>query len=139
MSRGELECLYRVSAPGPIPHGYAPGIAIRWPGTVCAVPNARVTGLLWHGKLFDECGTSLVNRWAGGRYALNAQVSVGDSWLDGGPSIIMDYRATSRAWRTVRDELRQVGPDLYLGIMFLDQCPQPKLKMFFALDVCPCE
>jgi len=137
MSREELECLYRSSPPGPIPCGYARGLAVRWPGTCLAVPNARLTHVLWKGKLFDNCSATLLNRWCFGKHAIQAQVGPGPSWLDGGPSIIMDYGETSHVWRRVRDELRQVGPDIYLGVMYLRNCPEPKLKMFFVLETCP--
>jgi hypothetical protein len=64
--------------------------------------------------VFDDAGVGLVNQWLGVR-AVRASVGYGPSWLDGGPSIVVDYAATSRVWRDVRDEVREVAPGLYLG------------------------
>lgn len=138
MSPCELEELYRSAEPGPIPNGYARGKAIRYAGTSKAVRASKMTGLVWHGKWFDCTDGTLLNEWCFGVKAIRAQVSYGPSWLDGRPSIIMDYGATSTVWRDVRDELRQIGPGLYLGLMYQRKCPCPKFKMFFALQTDCC-
>jgi hypothetical protein len=138
MSHDELAALYCNAEPGPIPEGCTTGKAIRHAGTCLAVPSSKMTGLLWHGKLFDGCTGTLLNQWCCGIKAVKAQVCIGESWQDGKPAIVMDYRGTSPVvWRHVRDELREVAPGLYLGIMFQDKGCQPKFKMFFALEV-PC-
>ncbi len=96
--------------------------------------------MVWKGKWFDECDGTLLNEWCFGVKRVQAKVGYGDSWLDGRPAIIMDYSETSTVWRGVRDELRQVGPGLYLGLMYESQCPCPKFKMFFALETsCSCD
>ena len=78
------------------------------------------------------------HQWLGLK-AIEAQVYPGESWLDGGPSLVMDYRGTSKVWRNVRDELREVAPGLFLGVMYEDRCTGPKFRMFFALQACPAE
>jgi hypothetical protein len=133
----ELEQLYRQSPPGTVPQGFTPGRAMYCRTTPLAGLRSAVVNLAWRGKHFDACRGTLVNQWVGLR-AIEAQVHHGESWLDGGPSIIMDYRGTSRVWRTVRDELREVAPGLYLGIMYEERCTGPKFRMFFALEACPC-
>jgi hypothetical protein len=135
MSWEELERLYRQSEPGTLPVGYARGRAIYCPEASLSATRSTLTRLLWHGKHFCAADGTLVNQWCGFK-AIRAAVSYGPSWLDGGPSIIMDYGGMSRVWADVRDEVREVAPGLYLGVMFLRREPQAKLKMFFALD-CP--
>ena len=117
MSWPELERLYRQSEAGTIPEGYAEGKAIYCPCGRFAGMRSRLTGVVWRGKVFDAADGTLVNQWCGFR-AIRAQVSYGPSWLDGAPSIVMDYSATSKVWTDVRDEVREVAPRLYLGRMY---------------------
>ncbi|MEJ2097915.1 MAG: SDR family NAD(P)-dependent oxidoreductase, partial [Deltaproteobacteria bacterium] len=53
--------------------------------------------------------------------------------LDGKPSIVIDYSSTIARGRPVRDEIRQVGPGLYLGRGFNGSSP----NVFFALSERP--
>ena len=68
-----------------------------------------------------------------------AAVYYGPSWLDGQPSIIMDYAETSKLMFTLRDEIREVAPGLYLGVMFVrrDGGCTHKFRNFFALEAKP--
>jgi hypothetical protein len=132
----ELECLYRASEAGVIPEGYTRGKAIYCPCSRLAGLRSRMTGVLWHGKVFDGATCSLVNQWCGFR-AIRARVYYGPSRLDGKTSIVMDYAGTSRVWADVRDEVREVAPGLYLGLMYRGKGPEPEFKLFFALETCP--
>jgi hypothetical protein len=79
----------------------------------------------------------LVNQWCGFQ-AVHARVCYGLSWLDGRPSIIMDYEGISPlVWAHVRDEIREVAPGLYLGIMFRRTSCESEMKLFFVLEACP--
>jgi hypothetical protein len=129
----ELEALYREAEPAEIAPGYACGRAIYRPDAPLTGLRTRVTASLWKGKVFCEDST-LVNQWLGFR-AIRARVYLGDSCLDGKPALIMDYSGTSRVWADVRDEVRQVAPGLFLGIMYLRRPCEPQRKMFFALEV----
>jgi hypothetical protein len=131
-----LEALYRQAEPGAIPEGYTPGRAIYCPDSRFAGVRSKVTAALWHGKLFDPCDGTLVNQWLGFR-AIKARVCYGPSWLDGRPSIIMDYSETSRVWADVRDELREVAPGLYLGRMYRRKACGAQFQFYFALEACP--
>jgi hypothetical protein len=138
MSWCELEQLYRRASPGAIPTGYLRGRAIYCPGAPLTPARSKMTQAVWHGKLFcpDE---TLVNRWCLGLHAVHARVCVGPGWLDGNPSILMDYRGVSHViWKDVRDEIREVAPGLYVGIMYRCKSGQPQMKMFFALELSPC-
>jgi hypothetical protein len=135
LSWPELEQLYRQAEPGNLPCGYAKGRALYCPDSRLYGVRSAATRVLWHGKLFDEPG-SLVNQWCGLR-AIRADVACGPSWLDGRPSIVMDYSGTSRVWADVRDEVREVAPGLYLGLMYRRKPCGPEFQYFFALQTCP--
>ena len=65
------------------------------------------------------------------------KVYAGPSWLDGNPSMILDYEGTSKVYANYRDEIRQVTPGLYLGLMYDRTTAPPNLKMYFAFDSRP--
>ena len=93
-------------------------------GRPCLAPGTRrsraLSGgarLVWQGKVIEPGQTSAVNRFFGMRL-VRAQVYQGPSWLDGQPSLVLDYSQTSRVYANNRDEIRQVAPGLYLGLMY---------------------
>lgn len=135
MNRPDLESLYRGAEIGTAPTGYARGRAIMNPGSRLTVPASRVTHVLWQGKVFKDDST-MVNRVFGLR-AVHARVYIGESWLDGQPSLILDYRGTSRLFADVRDEVRELSPGLYLGLTYRRRDAGPELATFFALDTRP--
>lgn len=130
MSQADLTALYLAAPPAPMPSGFLPGRAIKNPGSRRTALNSRATRLVWQGKIFRDDGT-MVNRFFGVGMAIPAEVYVGESLLDGRPSLILDY-SKSRAWPTVRDEVREVSPGLYLGIMYKGGAMMNP-PMFFAL------
>jgi hypothetical protein len=134
MSWPELEALYRAAEPAAIAPGYACGRAIYCPGAPVSGVRTKVTGWMWKGKVFCEDAT-LVNQWLGFR-AIRARVYLGESYLDGCLALIMDYSTTSHVWADVRDEVREVAPGLFLGVMYRGSPCAPQRKMFFALQVC---
>ena len=129
MPAADLSALYAMSPAAPVPSGFVPGRAIKNPGSWTTVANARATRLVWQGKIFRD-GT-MINRF-GPVKAIPADVYVGESWVDGRPALIFDY-GRSKLWPDVRDEVREVSPGLYLGIMYKGKA-QPEQKMFFTLD-----
>lgn len=120
MSRVNLQELFGASPAGEIPSGRGQGTVVVAPGTRLAGPVATVTRMLmWQGKLFRPASRDLVNLLTPlGRPAVRADVSFGDSWIDGRPCIVLDYSKSSRVARMVRDEIRQIGPHEYLGVVF---------------------
>jgi hypothetical protein len=133
MSWPELEALYRQGQAVPLPSGYSRGRAIYCPDQRFARARTCLTGMLWHGKIVDGCGSSLVNQWLGAK-AVKARLYFGPSWLDGQTALLMDYRGSSLVWSDVRDEVRQVAPGLFLGIMYRDKRCGPELQMYFVLE-----
>jgi len=134
----ELEQLYRRATPGTIPDGYLRGRAIYCPCDPLSSARSKVSQSLWHGKHFCPADGALINQWCLGTQAVRARVCYGASWLDGQPSIVMDYRGMSYVWGDVRDEIREVAPGLYLGLMYRCKAGQPRMKLFFALQTCSC-
>ncbi len=131
MPKHELEALYLASPPAPAPSGFLPGRAITNPGSRFTVVNSRATRLAWQGKIFRDDGT-MINRVFGFGKVIPADVYHGESLIDGQPSLILDYSA-SKLWPDVRDEIREVAPGLYLGVMYKGK-DQMQQKMFFTLD-----
>lgn len=133
MSPEHLEALFARSSPGEIPRGRVRGLALVRPGTKMAPILSRGARLAWQGKVFDGDGRSSVNRFFGVK-AVRAEVAYGPSWRDGNPAIILDYGRTSKVYAPYRDELREVAPGLYLGLMFDRRTSPPGLKMYFAIQ-----
>ncbi len=79
-------------------------------------PNlkARLQGTVWKGKTF-HCDGTFTNRWLGGIKAVSARVCIEPSWLDGQNCLVMQYPADARVFGNVRDEMRQIAPDLWVG------------------------
>ncbi len=136
MSPCELEQLYAQGTLATIPSGKIRGQALLNPGTKLAVPTSRGSRLFWQGKIFHPDGRTAINRFFGVRM-IKADVYNAESWRDGRPALILDYSQTSLLYAPYRDEIRQIAPGLFLGLMFdRTTCP-PKLKMYFALE-CGC-
>lgn len=123
MSQQELDDLFKKSESGPIPNGPAKGTAIIAPGTVFSREIAEFVNLFaWQGKNFDAQRGVLTNRISVlGLNAIVATVYKDKSWLDGQECIVLDYSKTSLVAQWIRDEIRQIGPDLYLGKVYWEQ------------------
>lgn len=76
--------------------------------------KARMQGTVWKGKTFHADGT-FTNRWLGGIQAVSAETRVEPSWLDGQPCLVMQYAPNAPVFGNVRDELRQIAPNVWLG------------------------
>lgn len=120
MTQDQLDDLFKTSPPGDIPNGEAEGTAIIAPGTKYSEPIARVVNhFAWQGKVFDAEKGFLKNRiLLFGIEAIVAKVYKGPSWLDGKECIVLDYSDTSIVAHRIRDEIRLIGPGLYLGKVY---------------------
>jgi hypothetical protein len=136
MTGPELDALYRAGAAAAVPAGRVRGTAILAPGTRRNQAMARGTRLVWQGKEFDANESAAVNRFFG-LPIVRAQVYQDRSWLDGAPTLVLDYSRTSRLYARNRDEIRQIAPGLFLGLMYARTSPQPTLRMYFVLEVQP--
>lgn len=120
MTQVELDELFRANPAGDIPNGPANGTAIIAPGTQYSATIAEVINLFgWQGKVFDAANGFLKNRiLAFGVEAIIAKVYKGPSWLDGKECIVLDYSQTSMLAHRIRDEIRLISPNFYLGKVY---------------------
>src|SRR5919202_2811631 len=137
MSQAELDDLFRRSPTGDIPDGDADGRAMVAPGTKIEEPIVWLAyGLAWRGKVFDRPRAELVNKVGrqGVLHLFKARVYFAPSWFDGQMAIILDYSMASLLPRKVRDEIREVGPGTYLGLVYY---AGRKTPVYFALQFAP--
>ena len=120
-SRGELDEIYRKAEAGALPRGDTRGTAILAGSLFSKAVAAFARLFAWQGKVFDifaEDGQAgvLVNKIT--PFSLTfivAKVYRDNSWLDGKPTIVIDYSKTSFFAKVIRDEIREVEPGVYLG------------------------
>ena len=120
MSAAQLDEIFRNSSAGEIPKGEGEGTAIIAPGTSVSDDIARFVHLFtWKGKVFDPEKGELRNKILPmGHRAIVAKVYKDTSWFDQKECIALDYSETSLVAKWIRDEIREVSPGVYLGIVF---------------------
>ena len=132
MSQAQLDDLFSKSPAGDIPKGEAKGTAIVAPGTTYIEDVDKfVNHFAWQGKVFDPLKGVLRNKITPfGLNAIIAKVYKGDSWLDGKECIVLDYSDTSLLAHWIRDEIREIAPQTYLGKVYWNK----KRLIDFALE-----
>jgi len=132
MTQAQLDDLFSGSPAGPTPEGEADGTVLFAPGSAIEDVVARVAHqLFWKGKIFDPKSGELRNLvLPAGIPAVAAQVYRAPSWIDGKECIVLDYSKTSIVAHWIRDEIREVAPKLYLGVVFWER----RKILNFALD-----
>lgn len=120
MSVEQLDDLFRNSPAGDIPVGKTDGTAIIAPGTNVSDDIARfVNHFTWKGKIFEPEKGELINRIGPLEHRLIvAKVFKGRSWFDNKECIVIDYSETSLIAKWIRDEIREVAPGIYLGLVY---------------------
>jgi hypothetical protein len=123
MSQAQLDDLFTNSPAGPIPDGPAKGTAIIAPGTAFSKEIAEMINFFaWQGKTFDAKRGVLTNKVSIlGFNAIIAEVYKGESWMDQKECIVLDYSKTSMVAHWIRDEIRLIGPNFYLGKVYWSQ------------------
>jgi hypothetical protein len=123
LSQAELDKLFTDSPVGNIPDGEAEGTAIVAPGTTYSPNIARfVSHFAWQGKVFDAKKGVLKNKILPfGLNAILAKVYKAPSWLDGKECIVLDYSDTSIVAQWIRDEIRELETNVYLGKVYWDK------------------
>jgi hypothetical protein len=134
MSQAELDDLFRRSPVSDIPDGDADGTVIALPSTELEQPILWFARwLAWRGKVFDRPRGQLVNKVGPfGKHLFKAWVYIAPSWFDGQPAVILDYSKASLLAHRVRDEIREVSPGLYLGIVFYGHAKTINFVLQFA-------
>jgi hypothetical protein len=118
------EDLFRQGALGCDPLGPTRGTVLYADGKHPRL-KAHIQGIVWKGKTFHSDGT-FTNRWLGGVHAVSASVCMEPSWLDGHPCLVMQYAPDAPVFGNVRDELRQIAPDVWLGRSYDAATGHPK-------------
>jgi hypothetical protein len=125
LTSDQLDTIFRSASAGPIPKGQGEGTAIIAPGSAVSDTIARFIHVFsWKGKVFepdavDPQRATLKNRLLLlGTKAIIAQVYKSASWLDGKECIVLDYSHTSIVAQWIRDEIREVSPGVYLGVVY---------------------
>jgi len=123
MPERDLDDLFSKSPAGEIPNGEANGTAIIAPGTSFSAEIASLINIFgWQGKTFDGAHGTLTNRISAfGINAIVAEVYKATSWFDNKECIVLDYSKTSFVAKHIRDEIRQIEPGSYLGLVYWDQ------------------
>jgi hypothetical protein len=141
-SEPELEALFRSSPPGEIPAGDGAGTVLAFPSAQLArntlsqrLIAALARWLVWQGKVFDASHGELVNKVSIFNIrAVRGKVYRDASWFDGHEAIILDYSKTSFVAQKIRDEVRQVAPGLYLGLLYWERTHLVNFALAFTDD-----
>ena len=137
MKREELEGLFRsVNNPGPIPDGFGKGTALLAPGPLEKDVAKFINKWIWKGKVFNRQKGTLLNVVFGVIEAFKARVST-DHSIDDPPnqSIVLDYSHDNNDLvRFVRDEIRQISPNLYLGKVYFGTPESETALGYFCLQ-----
>jgi hypothetical protein len=120
MTAVQLDALFQERPAGPVPTGDSRGTIIFMPGTRLAVLVNKILGALaWRGKVFRPETGDLKNKVSPlAIQAVRARVYEAPSWLDDRPCVVLDYSQTSKVAGWIRDEIREVEPGVYLGIVW---------------------
>jgi len=133
LSAPDLDTQFATAAVHSIPVGKGRGLAIFAPGSRLSRPLAHLTrALAWKGKEFDLSRDGLVNIVSPFSVrAIRARVGIEPSWVDNEPCIVLDYSRTSWSARWIRDEIREVAPGVFLGVVFVRR---RRLPLCFVLS-----
>ena len=132
ISGDQLDEIFRNSKAGEIPRGEGKGIAIIASGTNVSDEIAWFVNVFtWKGKVFNPDKGELRNKILPiGHKAIVAKVYKDKSWFDQKECIVLDYSKTSLIAHWIRDEIREVSPGIYLGLVYWGK----KKLIHFALQ-----
>ena len=116
----ELGEIFRTGVAGAIPNGHGKGtVLIGTGGLLARLVAALSYALLWRGKVVNAREGRLKNLITPlAIRAIEAAVYKQDSWYDGETCIVLDYSKTSFVARMIRDEIREIAPGIFLGLVF---------------------
>jgi hypothetical protein len=133
MSQAELDALFTASEAGPIPDGQATAPPSSLQATFSDEIARFIRFFAWQGKVFDaKAGLRTASPF--GINAIVAKVYKAPSWLDNKECIVLDYSETSMVAQWIRDEIRLIAPNVYLGKVYWNKSRQ----IDFALEFQPC-
>jgi len=132
MSLTELDQVFAGGKVCALPIGLGRGRVLLVVTANCPRVRACLNSIVWKGKYF-YCDGRFTNQWCGFR-AVESDVTVGPSWYDGQPAIVLEYQPDAAVFSNARDELREVAPGVILG-RFYERCPCPTLQGYFVLEM----
>jgi prepilin-type processing-associated H-X9-DG protein len=115
--------LFRNGTADCVPCGKTRGTVLYADGH-CPKLKAHLQGTIWRGKNFHGDGT-FTNRWLGFQ-AISANIESGTSWFDGQPCFVMQYPVDTPVFGGVRDEIRLIAPNTWLGRCYDSATGTPK-------------
>ncbi len=129
---GGLGELFGAGTAGAIPDGRGKGTVLLGTGGRAARAAAALCyALAWRGKVVNARQGRLRNILTPlGIQAIEAAVYKQASWYDGETCIVLDYSKTSLLARMIRDEIREISPGVFLGLVFWGR----RHVLDFALD-----
>lgn len=106
-----------------LPEGDYDGTLVFMAGTPLAPLFAVLLSFIWSGKICDSAADKLINKWGpfGTIQAIPATICVAPSWSSSGGNCVEVNYSTRGPFRFVRDEIRNVAPGLYLGLMYVNR------------------
>ena len=128
----QLAKIFGSGVAGAIPNGRGKGtVLIGTGGPLARVAAALSYALAWRGKVVNAREGRLKNLVTPlAIRAIEAAVYKQDSWYDGETCIVLDYSKTSFVARKIRDEIREIAPGVFLGLVFWGR----RHVLDFALD-----
>ena len=119
-TKGELAEMFGAGEVGAIPNGRGRGtVLIGTGGALARLAAVLSYALAWRGKVVNAREGRLKNLITPLAIpAIAAAVYKQDSWYDGQPCIVLDYSKTSFVAQKIRDEIREIAPGVYLGLVF---------------------
>lgn len=121
MSQEEIDKLYKKGSVDKIPDGDSKGIAIIWAGSILTRIIAFLSWLLfWKGKYFDREEGYFLNKIL----PFGLRAVKGDLYIEkkcffcSGKAIVLDYSKTTLLLRSVREEMREIAPGLFLAQVY---------------------
>lgn len=147
LSVAELERVYRAGTLFPLSalDGTPKGRMLTIIGPLGAAPIRAAIARFAKSDVFPWRGKSFQSSSADEGAGINRLILLGDQFpfdtfeeasaIDGEPCVRLDYDKPENPFfiRAIRDELRCVAPDLYLGPAMLDGAA-PRLVLWFAID-----
>jgi hypothetical protein len=131
-----LDELFRNRGVGETPNGVGRGTVLLVPGTLIASFLAKLLYVIaWRGKVVDAADGTLKNIVTPfGVKAIKARVYKDSSWVDGSECIVLDYSKTSFVARWIRDEIREVSPGVFLGMVFWSRWKVARFALVFPIS-----
>ena len=132
LTRDELARLFGSGRAGEVPAGHGRGTVLLGAGGAASrLAAAACYAIAWRGKVVNARQGRLKNILTPLNIAaIAAAVYKQDSWVDGAPCIVLDYSKTSLVARMIRDEIREIAPGVFLGVVFWGR----RHILDFALD-----